>query len=340
MPVASGKYFRKKLRDNSIDDESDEAILYQLHRHVDDFTLNDLATKIYFNETDLSMDPDTKMWLNLIIPGLFPNYHCHDYYEFNIIFEGRCIEIVNNREVILGKGDILILPSNFAFHTHYLKPRGRGCNLLVKSAYLTAIKNEFSGIRDNFLDSVMKRNGFCVIHSADCPDIADEIEELTGIYMEENKTQASSTPPSALSRLYVENTFKRMILKICKEMTVGRVVCIFSDLPQKAFSSEEILLYIHDNYASITMEELSKKFGYSQRQLARIIRKHSGNCFSALVSYARVMHAKNLLKNTSLSGAEIAKAVGLDSKEYFCTMFRRQTGMTPVAYRKLARKGV
>ena len=54
-------------------------------------------------------------------------------------------------------------------------------------------------------------------------------------------------------------------------------------------------------------------------------------------TYERIIHAKNLLKNTSLSIAEISKAAGLDSKAYFCNMFKKQTGMTPNEYRKMAR---
>lgn len=341
VPSASEKLIKTKLRDHPFEASSDEAVFYQLRRNADELILNGQVVKTYFDEVDLSMDPKTKIWLNRIIPGFYPNYHCHDYYEFNVIFEGECPEIIGQRAVTLEKGDILILPANSAFHTHYLKSGGRGCNLIVRPSYLAAIRTELSEIKDNFLDRLLKKDGFCVIHTASRPAITKDTEDLLAFYYsKENQTQAIRNPPSALSRMYVENTFCRMMLMICQGLEDGGIVCEFSDTVQRTVSSEEIIMYIKNNYASVSTAELSKKYGYSRRQLSRIVRRHSGSNFSALVTYERVIHAKNLLKNTSLSVAEIAKAVGLDSKEYFCTMFRRQTKMTPTEYKKAARNAV
>ena len=337
MPLASEKYVKKKLHDTFVNLSSDEEIVYQLRKHVDSFTLKHLAPKIYFNETDLSMDSETKIWINLLLSDFFPNYHCHDCYEFNIVFQGKCIEIINDIVVTLEKGDILIIPENSVSHTHYLKSGGRGCNILVKSSHLASIRNGIYQIKDNFLDRLIKKQGFCIIHTSKHPDIINDIDELLEIYMEENKTKATSVPPTSLSRMYTENTFHRMILKICKGIEIGSIVCDFSATTNETFSPEEIITYIKDNHTKVSTEEISKKFGYSQRQLNRIIKKYTGSGFSTLVTYERIIHTKNLLKNTSLSIAEISKAAGLDSKAYFCNMFKKQTGMTPNEYRKMAR---
>ena len=329
--------FEKKIHFNPAELTSDEEIVYLLRKHVDTFHLNNMFLKIYFGATDPSMDASTKIWINLIHPDFFPSYHCHDYYEFNVIFEGQCIEIVNNNVIHLKKGDILILPANSAFHTHFLKQSSLGCNILVKSSFLSALKDKISVIKNNFLDKLMKNNGFCIIHSENIPNLTEDVKELLDIYVKENKTQANSTPPSALSRMYSETTFQRMILKICEGIEDKRIVCEFSDSVQRAPSSDEIITYIKDNHTTVTTEGLAKKFGYSQRQLNRIIKKHTGNNFSTLITCERIIHAKNLLKNTSLSVSEISKAVGLDSVEYFCNMFKKQTGLTTTQYKNIAR---
>jgi AraC family transcriptional regulator len=48
----------------------------------------------------------------------------------------------------------------------------------------------------------------------------------------------------------------------------------------------------------------------------------------------RIARAKELLKNDSLSLAEIGQAIGYSSQAHFATMFREMIGMTPRAYRK------
>lgn len=334
MPQPS-TYIKKKLNDTIADISSDEAILYELEKHVETFNLGKIHTKIYFNEVDMSMSQDAKVWMNYILPGRFPQYHSHDCYEFNFIFDGKCIEIVNGNTVYLEKGDILILPSNTVFHTHYLKNEGRGCNMLVKSSHVVAIRDELSGtVKENFLDILLKKNGFCVIHTGVCHDLLNDVEELAGIFYEEYEKRSFVTQSSELSRKYAESTFHHMIMKIFRGIENGSVICNFSVITQGAVSSEEIITYIKDNHASVSMPELSKKFGYSLSQLDRIIKKHTGNSFTALVTYERILHAKNLLKNTAVPVSEIAKAIGFDSKEYFSSMYKRQTGVTPTEYRK------
>ena len=46
--------------------------------------------------------------------------------------------------------------------------------------------------------------------------------------------------------------------------------------------------------------------------------------------------AKEMLANTSKSIKEIAFELGYDNKDYFFTVFRKVTGVTPVNYRKQA----
>ena len=328
-------YIKKKLNDTTAKLSSDEAILYELNKHVDSFNLNKMHTKIYFNEVDLSVNSEAKIWMNFILPDRFPNYHSHDCYEFNLIFEGKCVEIVNGNTVYLEKGDILVLPSNTASHTHFLKSGGSGCNILVKSSHIVAIRDEISRtVKDNFLDILLKKNGFCIIHTINHPEILKDMEELVDIFYEEYERRSNDTSPFALFRIYAENTFYRMILKIMRGIEKNSIPCSFSSIMPNAASSEEIITYIKDNHASLSMPELSKKFGYSLSHLDRIIKKHTGNGFASLITYERIVHAKNLLKNTSLSVSEVAKAVGLDSKEYFSNMFKKQTGITPTEYRK------
>lgn len=334
MPEASKIYLTNKLNDTIANISSDETILYELNKHVDAFNLNSQQTKLYFNETDLTINPGTKIWINSILPDRFPNYHCHDCYEFNLIFEGKCIEIVNGNVISLEKGDILILPSNTVFHTHFLKSGGRGCNVLVKPSHIVTLRDATFGIiKDNFLDILLKKNGYCIIHTHDYPDILKDMEELVGIFKKVYELRQMDAPPSDLMRIYTENTFYRMLIKIFLEMAKGKNICNFSDITTNTASSEEIITYIKDNHATVTMPMLSKKFGYSLSQLDRIIKKHTGNNFVALTTYERIAHAKNLLKNTSLPISEISKAVGLDSKAYFSKMFKKQTSMTPTEYR-------
>ncbi len=55
----------------------------------------------------------------------------------------------------------------------------------------------------------------------------------------------------------------------------------------------------------------------------------------AYLNRYRIQQARQLLKNTHKSITEIALDVGFSSSSYFSRIFRRETGMSPEAYRRL-----
>ena len=52
----------------------------------------------------------------------------------------------------------------------------------------------------------------------------------------------------------------------------------------------------------------------------------------------RFANATNLLENTDYNIKEIAKTVGYDDPYYFSRLFKKCTELSPVGYRKKARK--
>jgi AraC-like DNA-binding protein len=55
----------------------------------------------------------------------------------------------------------------------------------------------------------------------------------------------------------------------------------------------------------------------------------------AYLNRYRVQQARQLLKTTHKSITEIALDVGFSGSSYFSRIFRRETGMSPEAYRRL-----
>lgn len=52
----------------------------------------------------------------------------------------------------------------------------------------------------------------------------------------------------------------------------------------------------------------------------------------------RMTNAMNLIENTDYNISQVAYAVGYDNPSYFCRLFRKHTGMTPLEYKKEKRK--
>lgn len=146
------------------------------------------------------------------------------------------------------------------------------------------------------------------------------------------------------SEMYqIHGKFKLQYLKL----KVAEMILTLSQLsvdykPQSAeFRPEHIdaVREIHDNLLTqinrrITIEELSKKYLINPTTLKAAFKSVYGTSVAAHMKEHRMEYAKKLLKDTELSVAEIAKAVGYDSQSKFTTAFAAFSGITPRDYRK------
>ena len=62
--------------------------------------------------------------------------------------------------------------------------------------------------------------------------------------------------------------------------------------------------------------------------------------FESYLTQLRIERAKQLLSGTALNLERVAQLSGFSRRSYLGRVFRRQAGVTPMAYRRRVRKGV
>ncbi|MCD8232258.1 MAG: AraC family transcriptional regulator [Clostridiales bacterium] len=97
----------------------------------------------------------------------------------------------------------------------------------------------------------------------------------------------------------------------------------------------EILQYIREHFATVTLQEISDHFNYSQRQMRRIIKNGTGHNFSELIKQQKLNKSADLLKTENLSLDEICQQTGFHDTGYFCRFFKENMGMTPSQFRSI-----
>jgi AraC family transcriptional regulator len=90
---------------------------------------------------------------------------------------------------------------------------------------------------------------------------------------------------------------------------------------------------IRDGIGPVTTAELADLCGLSRRQLTRAFREETGRTITTFVQELTVERAKRLLSDSGLSIAEIAGQIGFATPAAFSAAFRRETGVTPRAFR-------
>lgn len=129
------------------------------------------------------------------------------------------------------------------------------------------------------------------------------------------------------------NKYKLFVLKQLEEISLGTN-------KRELTAVTKAKKYISDNYQNqITLEEVAEEVEISPGYLSTMFKKELGINFSDYIIELRVEMAKNILKNTNLSIAEITEEVGYTDCRYFSKLFNKIVGIKPSKYRKLYNKG-
>ena len=95
-----------------------------------------------------------------------------------------------------------------------------------------------------------------------------------------------------------------------------------------------VMEYIDSNFtATLRMEELAEIASLSEYRFAHNFKTATGISPHQYVINQRIERAKRVLRETDLSVIETAYSVGCQSLSRFNSLFRRQIGVTPSAYR-------
>jgi two-component system response regulator YesN len=98
----------------------------------------------------------------------------------------------------------------------------------------------------------------------------------------------------------------------------------------------EIKKYILTNYTSnqLSIQAIAEHTHLSQTYLCAYFKKASGRTINEYITELRIEQAKELLKDRSLKLYEITTSLGLTDTNYFSTLFKKYTGITPSEFRE------
>ena len=99
--------------------------------------------------------------------------------------------------------------------------------------------------------------------------------------------------------------------------------------------TEKIDEYIRANIdKKITVDSICKQFSISKNKLYSLAQTRLNMTIGNYIQKLRIEAAKNLLTTTDLPIYAICNAIGIVEYNYFTKVFKKQTGLTPLKYRK------
>jgi len=90
----------------------------------------------------------------------------------------------------------------------------------------------------------------------------------------------------------------------------------------------------HYHQPELSLKDISDRNAVSYHYLSRIFKKEFKTTFSQFRNKVRMDAASKLLKNRSLSVAQVSGMCGFDDAGYFCKVFKETFGCPPVDFRQ------
>lgn len=109
----------------------------------------------------------------------------------------------------------------------------------------------------------------------------------------------------------------------------------FASHTARGYREEMIRRFLGDRLRkNPRLPDLAKHLGLSLSRTSHLTEEITGHSFTRLRDALRLERAKSLLSNTRYKISHIATECGVPDAGYFHRFFRRQTGMTPLAFRR------
>lgn len=123
------------------------------------------------------------------------------------------------------------------------------------------------------------------------------------------------------------------------DYVAGNVEAVFSQLKEKSdvgVRVSAILDYIQTHYADkgLTIRQIADSTYLTQTYLCALFKKETGKTINEYVTEIRIDKAKELLQNRHMKLYEVALEIGIVDSNYFSSLFKKSTGLTPSQYRE------
>ncbi|WP_138753003.1 AraC family transcriptional regulator [Paenibacillus sinopodophylli] len=264
-----------------------------------------------------------KQWSNYSM-----TFHTHDSIEIMYVISGGCaIEFEGSAAVIgcemtLKKGDFVILDANVP---HRLTVDERGpCRMLNVEFDFRERDAAFPSVRQLALEDEM---------------VAQLVTEPSSYLFLRDPSEVYQV----LKSLVLELDRKGNSINMKAELLFAQLLLAIARLHNEAGSEganpidryvKQAIEYMHHNYdRDIQVKDIAASVNLHPGYLHRIFRAQIGSTLTGYLTALRMDKAMMLLRETEIAIADICDYVGVGSRQYFHAMFKKYTGMTPIAYR-------
>ncbi len=256
------------------------------------------------------------------------HWHTNEYFEVYYCLSGDCPIHLESEVIHLKKGSVLILAPKVRHASPcYADDAVLNYFQLRSTTFEKVFWNQLPA--DSLLSSFFRQalnhtKHASYLHFETGEDA--ELEEILG------KTEFEYAHPQPYSSQYLNLLMSQFFLLMFRRYEgTARLPRTSHFFWKHEFSA--IFSVIQSHYADMTLGEIAQEFGYSERQINRIVRNCTGDTFAHLVLRLKMERAAALL-NKGASIPAVADHTGYSNLSSFYRAFCAYFGLPPAEYRK------
>lgn len=275
---------------------------------------------------------DQNMIYNALPRTLRPGYnfgpHCHKNLEVCLMTDGACDIVVNGEAITVHAGKMMVIFQHMihSFHVRTCSP----CS---------------------FFQIHFQPDSFSCVE----PKVTEEVKFLR--YMADERSSYLLLPASQQLRLCVERICAEMgakkeeafSLPLSKIHIYEMIFLLSREISQgyrRIFNIENPLViqaiqYINEHIREkISLRDVAAACCVTIRHISSVFKDTINLTVNDYINISKIDKAMRWLTESKLGMMEIASRLGYSSTQYFSTVFKRYTHVTPSEYRKMAEKDV
>ena len=257
-------------------------------------------------------------------------FHKHDFVEMLYVYRGRCTHYIDNlsNKIVLNENDLIFINQNVTHAIGKITKDDVILKMILPTEFLKSDisyqRLENSNLRQFFQSALQIKNnyyGYLVFHNDGKNQVKDCMEHiLKEFYFKKPCYEVA-----------IKHHFSLLLLEILRSQ-LHEEGELYS-MHQGEFPLDEILREIDKNVNIVSLEYLSRKYGYNESYLSRKIRELTGSSFMELLSSSRCKRAEKLLTDSNLTLEYIASACGYKNVNALYRLMKKAIGKQPSDFR-------
>lgn len=247
--------------------------------------------------------------------------HTHNRVEIMYVLNGKCVVEAEGTRIPLKKGELILLDANIP-HRLLVPDSCRMLNVefefVAQAAGLFPVKDLIQGNEE--LDAFLTRPiGHLVLK-----DDGEVFPTLKSLVFELDSKSGEGGTMSCL-------LLSRLLLQLAR---LSREVEGDTGNAAQAYVRQTIE-FIHSNYdRELQLKDIASAVSLHPNYLHRLFKAYRGCTIMDYLTEYRIGKARMLLAKSEIPVTDISEYIGMNSSQYFSSVFKKRTGQTPQEYRR------